>query len=127
MIQTFFIPGVLPGLNEVIDARAKRLKSGRGNLYTLMKRKECESIEWLIKQDKLEPMGRVKVSFTWYEASKRRDPDNVRVGAKFILDALVKAKVLATDGWAGIAGLTDTFIYRPETPGVEVTLESEAP
>jgi len=50
--------------------------------------------------------------FVWLEADRHRDPDNVRVGAKLILDALVLGGVLPGDGAAVVGGFaTDVFGY----------------
>lgn len=57
----------------------------------------------------------------WVEPGKRRDPDNIRAGVKFILDALVAEGALPGDGWRHVHGLSDTYEVGP-VPGVRVTL-----
>ena len=42
--------------------------------------------------------GPWEVSFSWREPNRHRDIDGVRAGSKFVLDGLVAAGVLPTDG-----------------------------
>lgn len=53
----------------------------------------------------------VKINFTWVEADKRRDLDNICFAKKFILDAMVKFKKLKDDNRKCVTGFTDTFVY----------------
>ena len=115
----FFIPYRLPGLNDMI-AEAK-VRIARGSLYDLNKRKHTQRISNIIGKHK-KPMGKVFINFFWQEPSKRRDPDNLAAGRKFILDALVWSGLLAGDGWRYIEGWTDTFTVNKENPGVLVQL-----
>lgn len=123
-VQRLWIPMRLPGLNEIIDA-AKGMK-GRGLLYAKMKAKLTNDIALLAKAAGLRPVQRGRFVFTWHEANRQRNPDNVAAGKKFILDALVAAKVLANDGWGEIAGWEDHFTVSPR-PGVMVVIEETAP
>lgn len=121
--QRLWIPGRLPGLNEVIAAA--KGSGGRGNAYATMKRQHGELVWALAKAAKLRPMTRVRVAFRWVEKDRRRDPDNVSsAGRKFILDGLVQAGVLPGDGWAAIAGWSDTFEVGA-AHGVEITLTED--
>ena len=84
----------LPSLNDYI-ARINRNKY-IGNTY---KRKVQESICWHIKIAKMKPIKkRVDLEVYWHEKTKRRDPDNIYSGMKYILDALQDMKVLSGDG-----------------------------
>ena len=57
------------------------------------------------------------LEFTWFATNRRRDPDNIRsIGSKFIIDGLVKAQVLADDGWRNIVGFKDHFQIDKERP-----------
>jgi Holliday junction resolvase RusA-like endonuclease len=74
----------------------------------------------------LEPVtGKCVVRCLWFEKDKRRDPDNIRVGIKYILDGLVEAGVLPTDGWKYITGLEDRFYVDKERPRVEIEIIEE--
>jgi hypothetical protein len=119
--QRLWIPGRLPGLNEIIDAA--KGAAGRGFRYAKMKRELGEMVWAHAKAARLRPVTRARLTFRWVEKDRRRDPDNVSsAGRKFILDGLVKAGVLPGDGWAAIAGWSDTFEVG-ERHGVEVLIE----
>lgn len=98
MRQYFVINTKLPSLNEVINAN-------RANRYggNALKHDIEELIGWAIKQAKtkkdLTEWDRpCEIEIEWHERTKRRDVDNIQSSQKFILDALVKNKVLADDG-----------------------------
>lgn len=116
---TLVIPGSLPSLNEYI--RAERTSRFAG---AALKRQWTDAVAWYAKVAGLRTINvPVVVSFTWYERTARRDPDNVRgFAAKAILDGLVVAGVLPDDSRKWISGLQDTFITDPATPRVEVEL-----
>lgn len=118
--QSLWIPGRLPGLNEVIAAAKGR--GGRGHAYAKMKRELGELVWARAKEQRLEPMKRVRLHFLWVEKDRRRDPDNVSsAGRKFILDGLVKAGILPGDGWSAIESWSDSFAVDAKH-GVAVTL-----
>lgn len=76
---------------------------------------------------KMSPLLRTEIKFDWCEANRKRDPDNVSAGGrKMVLDGLVVAKVLASDGARHVGNMHDYFWY-PDTglfnePGVRVVL-----
>lgn len=110
------IPRKLPSLNDYID-------SCRGNRYAGAKmKKDVESdIGWYINRvPKFEKP--IKIKFTWVEANKRRDFDNIAFAKKFILDALQKSGKLENDNRKWVAGFTDAFEYGDE---YKVILEIE--
>ncbi len=117
MIQIFFIPGPLPGMNDYIS-------TGNRFRYNSHKRKWHDAIAFYIRRAKLKPMKRVFIQWTWMEKGMRRDPDNVcGIGKKFILDALVECGILADDGWHEIAGWSDAWCVDKAKPGVLVLME----
>ena len=120
MTQRFFVPGQLPSMNEVLAAAVKR--RGKWNAYNDLKASYGEYIQTIIRKAKLTPIQRANISFCWVEQSQRRDKDNVRMAAKFILDALVVTKILPNDGWKQIGTLSDTFEVDGSKPGVYVEL-----
>lgn len=124
MSAELFIPGRLPGLNEIIAARAARWKG----TYSQTKREWTEVIGALAQAARLPTFERgVYVSFVLREPNRKRDPDNALAGAaKFVLDALVKARVLKNDGWRGILGISYRWELNRDAPGVLVRL-SESP
>lgn len=119
----FFIPGQLPGLNEIIAASKVSTKFGKKivfNKYSKMKNGMTEYIRTFLP--KLErPLQRCSFEFTWVEKNKRRDPDNVAAGGrKFIFDAMVTAKLIENDGWKNIQSWSDVFDADRNNYGVKV-------
>ena len=105
MIQSMFIPGILPGLNEIIKAsisRHPKFKDAKFTGYARMKNEMMDRIGLYIIQARLKPVKEAYIEFQWNERGKKRDPDNIACGKKFILDALVKSGILKGDGWKQI-------------------------
>lgn len=103
----FTIPYRLPGLNEY--TRENRRNKYGGNK---VKQEAEEGIMWILKSVKTQIDKPVRIKFTWYEQTKRRDKDNVAFAKKFILDALQKSGVLKNDNNKYILGFQDEFVYR---------------
>lgn len=118
--QSFFIPGVLPGLNEIVDAA--KVRRGSWSRYADMKEAHQAYIVTMIRKAKLAPMNLVTIEFLWHEAKRNRDKDNIAAGKKFICDALKVAGVLKNDGWKNIEGFRDHFTVDRSSPAVTVTL-----
>ena len=100
----------LPSLNEYTAAC-------RTNAYKGAKFKADveEVIGWAIKQAVTskslhKPNGAVLVRFEWHERTKKRDADNIAFAKKFILDALVKMRVLPDDSRKYVKGFYDTIV-----------------
>ena len=133
MIQTFFIPGPLPGLNELIDAAQSRARTwGRSrrqwNGYANLKKQQGETAYWQLLKQHMQPMRRVRLTFVWQERNRFRDPDNIAAGGrKIILDAMVKAKILNDDGWRQIDGWSDHWVVVNDSPGVTVRMDDMEP
>lgn len=122
---TLWVPGPLPGMNELIAAA--KGSGGRGAGYARLKRQWTETVWALAKASRIDKPGpferRVFISWEWVERDKRRDPDNVAAGGrKLVLDGLVAAGVLAGDGWRHIDAWRDRWTVNPERPGVGVTI-----
>lgn len=119
MQQAFTIPQTnFPGLNEII-----KVAKAHPMAYCSMKQRWGELVCLYIKQAKLKPMkGPVQIHLAWVEKTRRRDPDNVRAGSKFILDALVKAGILAGDSQRIIWQISDSFSVDKHRWRVEVTV-----
>lgn len=56
------------------------------------------------------PNGAVIVRFEWHEKTKKRDADNIAFAKKFILDALVKMRVLEDDSRKYVKGFYDVIV-----------------
>lgn len=100
-----WIPGPLPGLNEIIDAKAR--KRGKWDAYADMKRKWGGTIALLAQAQRLERIPDESVfTYLFIEPNRRRDPSNIVAGGvKLIEDALQEAGVLENDGWKSVAGI----------------------
>jgi hypothetical protein len=128
----FFIAGRLPGMNELREAAGWTApgKGKRWNRYNQMKRDHMSDIILQIQACKIvKPTGLVWFSFEHVETNAKRDPDNVNAGArKLILDAMVKAGILAGDGQKYIAGFRWAFVTVDRDPthaGTFVTMDEE--
>jgi Holliday junction resolvase RusA-like endonuclease len=83
----------LPGLNEIIKAAKTPTRGKRayhGVVYAAMKKKYTQMVE--------------------AEGGRARDPDNIRVGAKFVLDAMVNQGVIKDDSMKYVKILRDSFM-----------------
>ena len=105
--NNIIIRGGLPGLNEMIDtARRNRYESAKQKKkYTKLVEKE------LIAQHCIpdKPHTSLGITCLWIESGRARDPDNVRVGIKYVLDAMVNTGVLMDDSIKYVRFLKDTF------------------
>jgi len=96
MNNTIYLDYGLPGLNEIIRAAKKHHMT-----YAAMKKKYTNAIadELVIHgcvPDK--PFDELDIRFIWGETrAHRRDPDNIRAGSKFVLDAMVHVGIIPND------------------------------
>lgn len=120
----FWVPGQLPGTNEIVDAAKGCVGKGYG--YAKMKAAWTDKVKMHALAARV-PKGlrRVRLECTWIEPvngnGANRDPDNIEAGQKFLWDGLVKAKILPNDKRANNAGSSHTHQVGP-VPGVEVTV-----
>lgn len=118
----FFIPGKLPGFNEIISSA--KIKKGRGSRYEKEKREITFFLCGIIKAEKVSKFRKCRIGFRWVEPDRKRDIDNISSGKKYILDALVWAGVIADDSWKCVRGfLQEEFYCDRRNPGVWVRLE----
>lgn len=120
----FTVLGKLPGLNDYIRAC-------RTNPYVGAKMKHDS--EKLINRFILPVKGGltcypyklpVEIEIAYYEANKRRDPDNVSGYArKVIFDALVNAGVLKDDGQDEIKTIRESWAVDRENPRIEIKIK----
>ncbi len=119
MTASFWVPGPLPGMNEIIAANKAGYVRGRG--YTVMKAQWTGLVSSLAKRNRVPKFRRVRLAFDWHETTRKRNPDNIAAAHKFCLDGLVEAGVLENDGWNEVAGWVDSFVV-DEEPGVFIEL-----
>jgi len=114
----FFIPGPLPGRNEAEKA-ARGHKMAAAKLKEMWTERIAFHILVQLGHPKIKPP--VFLSFLWIEKNKRRDPDNIISAKKYLLDGIVRAKLIPNDGWKEIFGIQDKWVVG-EKPGVLVTV-----
>lgn len=116
MKHKLVIPGELPSTNDMT-------KANRYNRYTggEQKKNHTEQIAWIAKGYP-RISKKVDLVVTWYCKDRKRDPDNIDGGIKFILDGLVTAGVLVNDGWKNIGDITHRHRVDRDNPRVEVEL-----
>lgn len=115
-LAEFFVLGSFPSLNDVIS-KSKRHWSG----YAKDKRILTKNVR--IGARKLKPLNqKVSIHCHWQTKNRRKDPDNIAFGIKYILDGLVSAGILRNDGWKEIGTILHTFEVNNQNPGVRVRL-----
>lgn len=115
--QTLIIKGSLTDLNSYINAeRSNRFKGAA------LKKADTDYVMYeCIRQLKAikEP---VYLVFNWFCQNKKKDKDNISFQKKFILDGIVKAGIIDSDGWNDIQGFTEEFYIDNKNPRIEVIL-----
>lgn len=113
---TFTVPGELPDLNQIIKASKSHYMA-----YSNMKKDYTALV--MISAQKLPKIEKADLEITWYCKNKRKDPDNVSAGIKFLLDGLVKAGKLENDGWNQVGSITHKFEVDKQNPRIEVKIK----
>lgn len=99
------IPMKLPSLNDYIKACRTNKFAGSS-----MKKNVQSDIGYFINQ--LPEFDKpVRINFTWIEANKKRDLDNIAFAKKFILDAMQECGKLENDNRKWVTGFSDSFGY----------------
>lgn len=124
MLQTLWVPGPLPGLNEIIAAKGENW--GRGySKWNEMKRLWNGRVAVMARNQKIQAIESAVFHYTFVEPNRRRDPSNVMGGAiKIIEDGLQHAGLLAGDGWKNVLGIVPKWECDPYASGVRVRMES---
>jgi hypothetical protein len=131
-----WVPGKLPGFNEVIQAastkrapRAARPAKASGSLYTNMKASWAARVglEIAVQSARAGDMPeRAYFTYLFREENRRRDPSNFTSGGiKIIEDALQEYGFLANDGWHNVLGFASYWVVDPEHVGVTVYADSQ--
>jgi len=118
--QYLWVPGPLPGANEALAAC--RQTRGKGSAYSQLKKTWSELVASSAAASKIKPVDRADIKFHWFERDRKRDKDNIRFAAKFVLDGLAKAGVLKGDGWKYVGNLSDKFMHGEPYFGVAVAI-----
>mgnify|MGYP001596484103 CR=1 FL=1 len=122
-LPRFFVPGPLPGMNEIIAAC--KGAGGRGSAYARIKKQWTENVCWLARSAVLPKMATYRLDLVWVEPvhanGAERDRDNIEAAVKFVNDGLKLAKIIPDDKPANYLGSTHHH-ERGEKPGVWVAL-----
>ena len=113
--QSFFVPGPLPGANDIIRKHHM--------VYSKLKSQWGLTIARCIIMAKIKRVQTCTVSFLWMEKHNRRDDDNIMFGQKFVLDALRDTKIIPDDRRQFVLSLTHRIVIEPLQPGVLVSIE----
>ena len=117
--QKLTICGELPDLNQIIAASKQHWAR-----YHAFKKKYTQFVA-MIARMQLVPVVEypVRIEIAWFCKDRRCDPDNVAHAKKYILDGLVSAGILKSDGFKHICSFTDSFFVDKENPRIEVTIQ----
>ena len=119
MSQTLIVRGKLPDFNSLLNDVKRHWKfyAKSKKYWTGVTVAECVA-------QRLRPVTPpVEIDFVWYN-NGRKDPDNIRIASKMIIDGLVKASILPEDNQKIIKGFTDLFHKDTDDPRVEITIRS---
>jgi len=117
--QTLIVRGKLPDFNSLLNDVKRHWKfyAKSKKYWTGVTVAECVA-------QRLRPVTPpVEIDFVWYN-NGRKDPDNIRIASKMIIDGLVKASILPEDNQKIIKGFTDLFHKDTDDPRVEITIRS---
>ena len=118
-MSRLFVPGPLPGLNEILRAKGARFRGGN-NGYNKMKMAWAETVGMLAHAAGWKPEGKC-FTYLFRERDMRRDPSNfVAGGVKLIEDALQDCGLLENDGWKQVEAFAAHWLVDKETPGATV-------
>lgn len=114
---TIVVKGELTSLNDYTTANRESRYSG-----AQLKKDNDEYVMWQTKGlEKLKHYP-VHVHIHWVKRNYKIDPDNTAFAKKFILDALVKNKILRNDGHREIEGFSDSYEIDFDNPKMIITL-----
>lgn len=107
----------LADLNTYVNANRSHYRVGNA-----LKQEETEFVYLTCLEQKIKPIKQfpAKIEFNWYSKNERKDIDNVCFAKKFILDGMVKAKVLPNDSRKYVNSLSDNFFIDKKLPRVEI-------
>lgn len=113
------IPLPLPTLNEYTNSNRTHYHQGakiKKQATRICKAHISKAVEEGFQLTNLP----VQLKCTWYVKDKRKDPDNIAFGIKFILDGATAAKLIPNDGWNEIKSITHIFEIDKSFQRVEI-------
>ena len=136
--NTFFFPGKVPSLNELLNAKAgmapmkkswlvhkgKNPGTFKFNKYNEIKSDWKAKVVKIVKEAGFTPVESCYFAYLVVEKTRKRDPDNICSSAiKFISDGLTEAGVIPNDGWDNVLGINTYWRHEPKgEPGVFVLM-----
>jgi hypothetical protein len=129
-VHSVWIPGPLPGLNEIIDARGH--VRGKWNGYMAMKTKWGDRIATMAFVQKFPKITGGYFTYLFVERDRRRDKSNIAGGGvKLIEDGLQEAELLENDGWDQVLEIRPYFTVMAggaaEHVGVSLSVSQDEP
>jgi hypothetical protein len=110
-----------PGWNECI----KYAKMGTyGLVYANKKKEYTQAVRKAVRGLCPFVFEYVDIHALWIEPNRRKDPDNVACGIKFILDAFILERIILNDGCKQVKSITHNFEYWDRRK-VEITLKGK--
>jgi hypothetical protein len=127
--QVLWVPGPLPGLNELLDAKAVTVRGRKGfSKYNSLKQRWSNMIALLVRAQRMKRIGPSFFGYVIWEPDNRRDPSNVMCGAvKIIEDVLQGIGILENDGREHVLCISSVVLTSPEKPGVMLLTRSDEP
>jgi hypothetical protein len=127
VLQKFWVPGPLPGLNEILSAKGERWSGSKYSKWNKLKKQWHANVSAAALERGIVPMsGGVWFHYRFSEPNRRRDPSNfIAGGVKVIEDGLQDAGLLEGDGWKNVMAIMTSWEVDVDTPGVLVEMESE--
>lgn len=122
---TVWIDGQLPARND--SERAARACWQAGSALKQKHTRRVELAALRVKDVAWVSMRRYTVRVEYHCPSRRRDPDNILGGLKYILDGLQAAGVIENDAWRNVMEIGQTWLLDKSRPGALVELEEWMP
>lgn len=123
-LQRLWVPGELPGLNQLIEAKMVVRGAGkrRWSAYQKMKAEYEAKVRKQVAFQRFEQI--VAPSYYTYLfrcPTQKRDPSNIIAGGiKILEDAMQGAEVMPGDGWRDVLGIAAHYVLDPQRVGVTV-------
>lgn len=125
LVKKITIEGVLANLNDYIDVERGPYGMKKASA---IKKMNTEYVQYQTLNEK--PLKDVDypliIQMDWYTKDLKHDPDNISFAKKFILDGLVRNKVLANDGRKQITGFVDNFYVDKVKQRIEVFMYTQS-
>lgn len=118
------LPIRVPSLNELLSR--KRIVRGKTDGFAITKKRIESEVAVFARAQNFPKIQDAYFHFIFREKNKRRDPDNLTVATKFILDSLRKEGLIPGDGWKHVLGLSFGWSVDFDSPGVSVLASSTA-